>query len=358
MSSSSLFTSLGAALQAFPSPRFSLRFSSPTVKSHPVLKAFEAELSAQLEQLKSMDEAGYLSLPWLCQAMGVVLSTHSYVEAFIPDLQHALDEGNNKWLDEYLDDSIKLLDVCIVLRDTIADIKSYHAFVQLAVHSLEKCTVGEAQLRRAKNAMAKCTEALKRKDEEFSPQGQKRSKLETCSSILRRMGEKLSVEDALKGNFFSAIYAAQITTIFICGALTAALCFKPRRPFSSMNVTGQSPWVISLSTLQQRVKEKVDKKKAKGSSALLEELDKADLSVRNLQELVERILVAKTFPLNEDKADKIGQAVESLRACADEMNDGLIPLEQQISELFRLLIASRMVLLDIYSHSSSGSGGN
>eukprot|EP00249_Psilotum_nudum_P003448 c1684_g1_i1 orf=107-481(+) len=124
MTSSSLFATLGAAFQSFPSPRFSVRVSSHAVKSHPILNAFETELSAQLEQLKSTDEAGYLSLPWLCQAMAVVLSTHSDVEAFVPDLQHALDEGNHKWLDEYLDDSVKLIDICIVLRDTITDIKN------------------------------------------------------------------------------------------------------------------------------------------------------------------------------------------------------------------------------------------
>eukprot|EP00249_Psilotum_nudum_P020245 c27617_g2_i1 orf=1050-2123(-) len=357
MSSSSLFASLGAALQSIPSPRFSLRISSPTVRSHPLLNAFEAELALQLEQLKLVDESGYLSLPWLCQAMGVVLSTHSNVQAFVPALQQALAE-DNKWLAEYLDDSIKLLDICIVLTDTINDIKNYHTFVELAVHSLEKGVLGEAQLRRAKNAMAKCTEALKRKDEEFNPQGQKRSKLETCSSILRRMGEKLNVEDASKGNFFSAMYAAQITTIFICGVLTAALCFKPRRPFSSISVTGQTPWVSSLSSLQQTVKEKVDKKKAKGSSALLEELDKADLTVRSLQELVEKILVLKVFPLVEEQAKEIRQTVERLRTCADEMETGLAPLEQQIGELYRLLIASRVVLLNIYSHSCCSSGGN
>lgn len=349
MSSSSLFASLGAALHNFSSPRFSFRASSPTSNSNPGLSAFESDLAAQLEELKSTDEGGYLSMAWLCQGMGLVLCTHAAVEGFVPDLQQALADGDTKWLDEYLDDSVKLLDVCNALKEAVEDIKNYQVFVELALHALERESMGEAQLRRAKNALGRCTEVLKRRDEE-NHLGQRRSKLENCSSMLRRMGEKLNQEDASKGNFYKVIYAAQVTTIFICGVLTAALSFKPRRPLSTISVAGQSAWTFSLSSLQQRVKDQVEKKKAKGAMAVLEELDKADFALRCLQERVEKLLNTKAFPLSTDHIGEVNQLLGSLRRCSMELTQGLEPLELHIREVFKVLIASRMALLDIYTH--------
>ena len=127
--------------------------------------------------MKSTDEGGYLSIPWLCQAMEeVVLSTHGYAEVFIPYLQRALAEGDFKWLDEYLD-----------------------SYVDLAIHSFSPQTIGyEPHLRRSKKSLLRCIEALKRKEEEINQMGQRRSKLENCSSMLRRMGEKLNMENLKK----------------------------------------------------------------------------------------------------------------------------------------------------------------
>lgn len=350
MSSSSLFSSLGAALQNFSSPRFTFKASSPTSRSNPGLDAFEAELASQLEHLKSTDEGGYLSITWLCQAMEVVLSTHASVEAFVPDLQQALADGDFKWLDEYLDDSVKLLDICRALRDAITEIRNYHIHVELALHTLEKGSFGDAQLRRAKNALMKCMESLKRKDDEVNHLGQRRSKLENCSSMLRRMGEKLNMEDASKGNFFMVIYAAQVSTIFICGVLTSALSFKPRRPLSMISIGGQSAWSFSLTSLQQRVKEQIERKKSKGANALLEELDKTDVAVRALHDKVEKLLNAKCFPLREEQVLEIKQAVVSLKGCSVELHQGLAPMEVHVGDVFKVLIASRVALLDIYSH--------
>jgi hypothetical protein len=196
----------------------------------------------------------------------VVLSTHGSAEAFIPDLQRALDEGDFKWLDEYLDDSVKLLDICRALRDAITEIRTYDSCVDLAIRSFSRPAFGyEPHLRRSRNTLLRCIEAVKRKEEEMNQLGQRRSKLENCSSMLRRMGEKLNMEASSKGNFFMVIYAAQVSTIFICGVLASALSFKPRRPLSSIAVGGQSAWSFSLASLQQRVKEEIDRKKSKGS---------------------------------------------------------------------------------------------
>ncbi|KAI5066625.1 hypothetical protein GOP47_0019249 [Adiantum capillus-veneris] len=349
MSSSSLLASLGAALQSFSSPRFSFKASSSSAKIDPGLLAFEIELNARLEQLKSVDEAGYLGINWLCQAMEMVLSTHASAEVFATDLHQALAHGDNKWLDEYLDHSIKLLDICLTLKEAIADIKSYCVHVKLALRALEKCTMGEIQFRRCVKALKKCMDALKRRDEIVNHLGQRRSKLENCSSMLRRMGERLNTDDASKGNFFLAIYAVQVNTIFTCGLLSSALSFKPRRPLSSICVGGQSAWSFSLSSLQQRVKEQIEKKKSKGVNVLLEELNKTDMEVRNVLSIAEKILEAKSFPLKKVKTLEVRDRAKVLQVSFVELQNGLIPLESLLEEVYRNLLRSRMALLDMHS---------
>lgn len=280
--------------------------------------------------------------------MEMVLSTHASAEVFAPDLHHVLAHGENKWLDEYLDSSIKLLDICLTLKEAIAEIKSYCAHVKLALRAIEKGTMGEVQLRRCIKELKKCMEALRRKDEVVNHLGQRRSKLENCSSMLRRMGERLNTEDALKGNFFMVMYAAQVSTIFICGLLSSALSFKPRRPLSSICIGGHSPWSFALSSLQHRVKEQVEKKKSKGANALLEELENTDIEVRKMHSRAEKLLAAKSFPLKRSKVLEARDSAKLLQASFNELQQGLTALESHLEEVYRNLLRSRMALLDMH----------
>lgn len=349
------FSSLGAALHS----HFSLsRITAANIassKRHPVLQEFESRLKERLETLKPAGEQkGFLSIDWLLQAMSVVLATHANVEALIPESQLSLShQRDDKWVDEYLDDSAKLLDVCNVLREGISEVEHYQMLVQLALHNLDnKETSGEGKYVRARNALAECKEAIKKKDTEYR-QGFPKSKLENCSSMLRTMGEKLVNPkglEALKGNgFLNAIYGAKVTTIFLCGLLVTALACKPKRPLANLHVASHYKWSAPLHALQQKVKEETDKRKNKGSIALLRELDSVDISVRRLYDLLDHHVNEKCFPLSRDSLEDLKMEIEALRKHSTDLGLGLAPLEVQVNELFRMLIASRLALLDILS---------
>lgn len=352
--SSSLRSSLSSVL-----PHFSLqRVPSAAVKRHPVLQEFESKLAEKLDALKvAGEELGFLSIEWLLQAMPVVLATHTNVEALIPNLQFPLSERHDKWVDEYLDDSAKLLDVCNVLREGIPEVEHYQMLVQVALRSLDMKENGtEAKYYRARNALQDCKEAIKKKDTEYR-QGQPTSKLESCSSMLRSMGEKLVTPkgvEATKGNgFLNAIYGAKVTTIFLCGLLVIALACKPKRPLVNLHVASHYLWSPSLLSLQHRVKEETDKRKNKGSIALLRELDNVDSLVTRLHEFIDRKLTERSFPLSTGEVEEMNQLVEDLRTQRRNLRRGLGPLEQYVNELFKMLIDSRLALLDVLSSSNS-----
>lgn len=200
---------IGAVLHG----HFSLnRRSHVMLCQNSALQQFETRLMEWLEALKLSGEVqGFLSVNWLLQAMSVVL-----------------------------DDNAKLLDVCNVLRDGIADVENYQTLVQLALHNVDNRTesCSEGKYYRARNTLADCKEAIKKKDTEYK-QGVPKSKLENCSSLLRTMGEKLinpRGPEAIKGNgLLNAIYGAKLTTIFLCNLVVTALACKPRRPLASLH---------------------------------------------------------------------------------------------------------------------------
>ncbi|KAG0584567.1 hypothetical protein M758_3G219700 [Ceratodon purpureus] len=352
----SLLASLGAVLNLHFSLHRGGNTNNVASKRHPVLQEFETRLRDRLETLKvAGEEKSFLSIDWLLQAMSIVLATHANVEALIPESQLSLSmHRDDKWVDEYLDDSAKLLDVCNILKEGISEVEHYQMLVQFALHNLDNREISGAELKysRARNALAECKEAIKRKDTEYR-QGFPKSKLENCSSMLRTMGDKLVTpkgEEAMKGNgFLNAIYGAKVTTIFLCGLLVTALACKPKRPLTNLSVASHYKWSPALVSLQQRVKEETDKRKTKGSIALLRELDSVDASVQRLHEILDRHLTEKAFPLAREQATELKMEVEALRKHSADLGYGLQPLEVQVNELFRMLIASRLALLDIIS---------
>ncbi|KAH7306781.1 hypothetical protein KP509_22G030000 [Ceratopteris richardii] len=347
MSSSTFFCSLAAAMQSSFIPIISFKIPRPTVKSNPTLLAFESELASRLEQLKSTDQIGYLSIEWLCKATDMVLSTYSSAEMMFPDLHVAGFRGNQKWIDSFWDNSIKLLDICIALKAALSEAKSYCVHLKVALRAAEKDPLCEIQVKRCMNALKKCVKALSNKDDSGSPLAQHKSKIEYCTSMLRRKGERLNMADASNGNFFMAIYAAQVVTIFVCSLLSIALSFKSTRSLSSMCVHGQSTWSSSLATLQQRVEEQIERRESRGSNALLEELGLADIAVPNFHSIMERSLGDKSSCDKEAQILKVKQSAKVLQALLTDLQQRIPSLESHVDSIYRNLLRSRMSFLDM-----------
>lgn len=358
---SGFLSSIGATFNSISYPLFSSRNSNASANSsNPALAAFESDMLAHLEGLKQTAENthSHLDLDWLQKALLLVLFTHSSVAKTIQELELPLGEKDEKSINDYLDDSVKLLDVCNVLKESFADVERYQMLVQLALHCFDnKDSMNDKNLIRAKNILYECIEAMKKKDEELDRQGQQRSKLENCSSMLRRMGEKLtspvSPDGSKASSLLAAMYGAKTSTIFVCGVVAAALLVKPRRPLPSLHLTSSYPsWASSMLRLQSKVKEEIDKKKTKASSsALLHELDCVHSEVKKLYNVLDKMLADKASSAsNREKMDEVRQSVGQLQRYAEVLQKGMIPLENHIKELYRMLVSSRVALLGVFTH--------
>uniref|UniRef100_A0A0D6R5P0 Uncharacterized protein n=1 Tax=Araucaria cunninghamii TaxID=56994 RepID=A0A0D6R5P0_ARACU len=335
-------------------PIFQGRSNSGSPGSNqPPSSPFESEMLTRMESLIRAGEsaATHLDLKWLREALAAVLAAHVAVGAAIPAARKApalLSDKDAKSVNDYLDDSVKLLDVCNALKESFADVERYQMLVQLALHSLDTGeSMNEKKLIRTKAVLNECIEAMKKKDEELDRQGQQRSRLETCSSMLRRMGEKFTTVTPDGSELLSAMCGAKAVTVFVCGVLAAALLVKPRRPLPSLHVTGPC-WAPALLRLQSRVKDEVEKRKARGSnSALLQELDCVHSEVKRLHGILHKMLGDKGV----SKMDEVRESVVTLQRVSEELQKGMGPLENQIKELYKMLVSTRVALLGVLSHS-------
>ncbi|KAH7306774.1 hypothetical protein KP509_22G029400 [Ceratopteris richardii] len=277
----------------------------------------------------------------------MVLSTHSSAEVFVLDIHVSASIGSRKWIDSFLDNTICLLDTCVDLKAAIAEIRNYYGHIKIALRAVEKDPIGEISVKRYMKALKKCIDALKRKDDAVNHLGQRRSKLECCSSMLRRMAERLNIEDDSNGNFFMVMYAAQVITIFICSLLSTALSFKPRRSLSSACISGQSSWSLSLNTLQHKVQGEIEKKKCRGANAVLEELDMADITIRNFHNMIEKILNGKSSSDKIAQILKVKESAKVLEALLTDLQQGIPTLEVHVENIYRNLLRSRIVFLNM-----------
>lgn len=348
--------SLSHALHSLQNPHFFRRspLTVPLCKdNNPPHETFDLDLCNRLSRLDRAEQ-GYLSLPWLQNSMSVVLFAYSSVLDFLPKSSFKEKE---KWLLEAnLEDSLKILDACNGLKEVMNDLQHYVMLVRYAARtgadvrdaSDEAC---KSKLTRVNDALLKSVDFMHARDEGKSRLRDGRSKLETCSSVLRRMGEQMS-DSSSGGTLFNEIYASKVLAIFICSVLATALSVKPERPLALLHLADHPDWSALLQILQQNVRKATDEGIKDGKIMLLEELDQVRLCAHELHVLLSKILEQGSLPADVDRLSLSHQCGKLFKH-AEELQQGLLVLQQQIDDLFRMLIATRVDFLDALCHETT-----
>lgn len=349
---SSILHSLSHALHSLQNPFLSRRSSGPVPfckDDNPVHQPFDLELCDHLTRLDRADQA-YLNLPWLKEAMCVVLSAFSSILRRLPKFSCTEKEI---WIVEAnLEDSLKLLDVCNGLKEVVNDMQHFVLHVRCAARSAADVQDAsdeeyKSKLMGVNDALLKSVEFLHAREVENSKHRNGRSKLETCSSLLRRMGEQLS--DARPGGdasaLFNDIYASKVSAIFMCSVVATALSMKPQRPLALLHMADRPGWPASLLTLQQNVKKAVDGGIQDGRVVLLKELDEVHACTHEIRGLLTKILDQEHWPADVKRSD-LSHQFEMLCKHTDGLQQGLMVLQQNIDDLFRMLVAVRVAFLD------------
>jgi hypothetical protein len=237
-------------------------------------------------------------LEWVALAVEFLRSTYSDVNRLLEGLKDISADANESvddWVEEYMVESMKLLDVCNVLKPAVSLFEQYQMCVQLVLQTSNRCTgtgCGDSAANvTLRAALQSCEEELSRMVNSASlpskrlkahPEDKRFERLMTSTSLdmksmLRRVttGEKLN-DDRL-GSISSAkasgsvrpvgltevMRATRETTDFVASVLLWALNSSSSHLLSTanhanLNIWGDNDlWSPSFRRLQQKLNEKI-----------------------------------------------------------------------------------------------------
>ncbi|KAG8486338.1 hypothetical protein CXB51_019845 [Gossypium anomalum] len=277
---------------------------SPSLLS--LLNAFEVNLSKRLQKLVPKDKDDILSFDG-------VTEIHRDINNLIADLEIPLIDWDDKWLDVYLDISVKLLDISLAFTSEITRLNQSHLLLQFVLHKLES------------NSPERFMQACSSLDSWRQHIGTKNPRLETCHPILHNLVESLNlpkVKNSAKGKVLvRAMYGAKVAIVYICSVFTAALSGSAPN-LLDLSVLSTLPWASVFFDVQTTVNSEVRKMFSCGKFTGLRELDAVDACVKTLYPLLQ-----DGFGSNE---------VLDLRRTAEELSQGLDNLSKAVDGYFKI----------------------
>ncbi|KAK1256670.1 hypothetical protein QJS04_geneDACA011559 [Acorus gramineus] len=336
------------------------------------LALFQKNLTDRLLSLHGEDDSGgggetLLTLPWLRKLLDAFLSSvEEFKEAVSPSIHH------DRAISEFLDRAVKALDVCNAVSDAVDSVRLLHRQAEIAVSALDRTVLLEGQFVRARRAMSRLLLSMAPDDKDGSRGAERnwsfgRSRVAATSSQERRSGGHYlrSVSSgvgrtwsagkhvqAMSANLYAprggiaavdaAAYAMSSFMVFVVWALVAAFFpSQDRGPVSLACPPRHLSWSGPLIGLQEKITDEWRKREKKGSSAgqasslgLLVEVQRLEKCARGL------------VSSDRDRTDEIGAFVDELSEACGGLDEGLLPLQGQVREVFHRIVWCRKELLD------------
>lgn len=183
--------------------------------------------------------------------------------------------------------------------------------------------------------------------------------IELLKSMTEKFGPPKGI-DASRGRnaFIVAMYAAKVTTVCVLGVVYVALKSKACTNgltllmSCSSQISRHFNWAPPLLDLLEGVALEVELQRRQTKlTSFLSDLPSILASTERLLTLIEGAQARGAFPLRLKLEGKMCEELADLRQQVEVFDQSLGHLEEQVNELFRILIASRTQLLDILGKS-------
>lgn len=242
--------------------------SDQSAKFNEILNTFVISLTRKLKQLKPKILKNMINRLWMQRAMAVLSATHAYLKSLITYLQFPTAEWDEKWMDEYLDDTVKLLDIFLSLNVEISKLEYFQLLVHYALHLLEFSygVWSNDKLFHVKRSLQELKEKMDSKGK-TGANTQRNSRIENCIVILQRMRKSLQfgkVKSSSKGSvFLRAMYGVKATTIFLCSVVASTLTGHSG-PLIELHIPYQFLWSTTFMSLQRGINDEIKRCFANG----------------------------------------------------------------------------------------------
>ncbi|KAL1360498.1 hypothetical protein AAHE18_04G181000 [Arachis hypogaea] len=311
-----------------------------------VLHAFEVTLGERLKKLMPKSNDEILSLSWMTLAMQMLSETHNDIKTLIADLDLPVHDWDEKWIDVYLDISVKLLDICIAFSSELSRLNQGNLLLQCALHNLNSSS--PKQFTRAQSSL----DGWKKHIDSRNP------RIEKCDGILDNLVGSLDlpkVKKSPKGKvLMQAMYGVKVQTVFVCSVFAAAFSGSTKK-LIDLDVAEIYTWAPEFKSLQNLVNEEVRVRFSSGRFTVLKELEAVDSAVKELYPIIPDVMEPIETELDLKTVEQLGRVTEKL-------SEGLDLLAKGVDGFFQVVLSSRDALLSNLRSGGTvydrGSGGN
>ncbi|CAI8613196.1 unnamed protein product [Vicia faba] len=292
-----------------------------------VLHAFEETLEERLKKLipKSKDE---VSMSWMTLAMQALCESHNDIKTLMSDLELPVTDWDEKWIDVYLDISVKLLDICNAFSSELSRLNQGQLLLQCTLHHLGSSS--SDRLFRACSSLDGWRQRMSSKN----------PRIEKCGSILDNLIESSDkkVKKSAKGTvLMQAIYGVKVLTVFVCSVFATAFSGSTKN-LTDMDVADVYTWAPSFKGLQNLVNEEIRIRFSSGKFTVLNELEAVDLSVRELYPIIRG-------NIHTIEKESHAKTVEELGKATKNFSQGLDLLAKEVDGFFQVVLSGRDALL-------------
>lgn len=342
------------------------------------LEFFQKHVADRFSNLLSStsEEEPLLSISWLRKLLDVFLCCEAEFKAMMlmgRDQSQIGKPPMDRLIPEFHDRVVKALDVCNAIVNGVESVRHYQKLAEIAVSALEQRPIGDGQVRRAKKALNSLMLTLG--DQEGSthksaertwsfgrrgtPSNRDRAAVGQFRSLSWSMARGWSAAkqiQAMSANLVAPrggessglalpLYIMSTVVVFVMWALVAAIPCQERSGLPThFQIPRQQSWAQSMIVLQERIGEEWKKKKEKNKWAgLLEETQRLEKLGLSLIEFADSF----QFPGEPERLEEMAAQVLELAENCKKMEEGLVPLQQQIREVFHRIVRSRADVLNM-----------
>ncbi|KAK1695232.1 hypothetical protein QYE76_011929 [Lolium multiflorum] len=284
-------------------------------KLQALLTSYEDTLASTLRKLKPENAAEVLTLSWMMLAVDCLSELHASIVTLITELELPVSDWDEKWVDIYLNSSVKLLDVCIALSSELARLDQGQLLVRYILHLLDT-GAGLPSLEKLKRAEVSLKEWMDKV-------GTAGPRLDSCSAALQELAGSLclmKVKNSAKGKvLMRALYGIEAVTVFICSVFVAALSGSPK-PLVELRVPRKFGWSQAFSDLHVTISRELGRKLSRESVAAVKELEEVEACARKLHELTR---TAQLKEKNDNLACDVIHSVEVVMSDSTSKDGGL-----------------------------------
>ncbi|KAJ8900638.1 hypothetical protein K2173_025415 [Erythroxylum novogranatense] len=294
-----------------------------------LLIVFEENLAERLKKLNPENKDDVLSLTWMKSAMEALCETHTDVKTLITDLELPVTDWNEKWIDVYLDISVKLLDICIAFSSEITRLNQGHLLLYCGLHNLESNT--SERYMRACSSLDKWRHHISLKN----------PRVQNVFTILHRLVESIDlpkVKNSAKGKvLMRAMYGVKVETMFVCSILAAAFSVSSKN-LLDLEIPDTVLWSQAYSALQSNVNGRIKDMSSDERFTMLKELDSVDALVKKVSPMIQD-------GLEPTEEETIQNSISELKKASEELSRGLDFLSKEVDGFFKIVLTGRDALL-------------